>query len=419
MVNLAKIREDFPTLRRIIDGKSIVYFDSACMALKPKQVIDACNYYYNNLGACGGRSIHTLARETTELRDAAREKIATHINANTSREIVWVRNTTEGINLVAHALKFKKGQEIISTNLEHHSGVLPFHKVMTQKNLKLKIINASKEGLFKIEDFENAITKNTRIISIVHTSNVSGTTAPLEEIIKIAHDYNALVISDDAQYFPHRKVDVKQSDVDFTTVSMHKAMGPTGIGFLYGKEHLLKEMDSFLVGGDTIKDVKYENGQIIPIYLDPPYKFEAGLQNYSGEIGAGAAIDYLNSIGMENIESRENYLTDKLFNALRNIPGINIIGPKNSTQRHSLVAFKLKNIETANDIANYLDCDVKDYKIMIRAGAHCTNPFHYSIGIKPGEGTARASLYIYNNENDIKILQEALETLEKAISACN
>ncbi|MBN1327938.1 MAG: aminotransferase class V-fold PLP-dependent enzyme [Candidatus Heimdallarchaeota archaeon] len=415
MVDWAHVREDFPTLSRKIDGKSIIYLDSACMALKPKQVIDASNYYYTNLGACGGRSIHTLARETTELRDAAREKISKHISSHSTNEIIWVRNTTEAMNLVAHGLHFEKGQEIITTNLEHHSGVLPFHKVMKQKKLKLKIIEADETGLFDIEDFEEAITRKTRLISIVHTSNVSGTTAPLEEIIKIAHDNDSLVVSDDAQYFPHRKVDVRKTDVDFCTVSMHKALGPTGVGFLYGKEHLLKEMDSFLVGGDTIKDVKYINGEIIPEYLDPPHKFEAGLQNYAGEIASGAAVDYLNSIGMENIEKREEYITEKLFNALKDIPEINIVGPKNAKDRHSLVAFKFENIDTANDIANFLDSDVEGYKLMIRAGAHCTNPFHYSLGIKPSEGTARASTYIYNNEEEITILKESLENLERLV----
>ncbi|NHJ41023.1 MAG: aminotransferase class V-fold PLP-dependent enzyme [Asgard group archaeon] len=417
MIDWLKIREDFPTLERKIEGKSIIYMDSACMALKPKQVIDACCYYYRNLGACGGRSIHSLARETTELRDEARAKVANHINARSTNEIIWLRNTTEAMNLVANSLHFKKGQEIVTTNLEHHSGVLPFHKVVKQKGLKMKIIDASEEGFFDIEDFEKTINKKTKLISIVHTSNVSGTTAPLEEIIKIAHDYDAYVVSDDAQYFPHHKMDVQKSDVDFSTVSMHKALGPTGVGFLYGKEQLLKEMDSFLVGGDTIKDVKYEKGDIKPIYLEPPHKFEAGLQNYAGEIGAGAAVDYLNNIGMENIEKREKYLTEKLYQAISSISGIDVIGPKNGIQRRGLVAFKLDNIDTANDIANYLDNDVENFRIMVRAGAHCTNPFHYSLGIKPSEGTARASIYLYNNEEEIKILKDALETLDKIVSA--
>jgi len=415
MVDWSKVRADFPTLKREIEGKKIIYLDSACMALKPQQVTDAICYYYTQLGACGGRSIHALARETTDLRNAAREKVAKHINSRTTNEIIWVRNTTEAMNLIANSLHFEEGQEIITTNLEHHSGILPFHKVMKKKNLRLKIVEASREGLFTIEDFEKVITKKTRLISIVHTSNVSGTTAPLEEIIKLAHDHDALVVSDDAQFFPHRKMDVQKSDVDFSAVSMHKALGPTGVGFLYAKEYLLEEMDSFLVGGDTIKDVRYENGEIIPTYLEPPHKYEAGLQNYAGEIGAGAAIDYLESIGMENIERREEMLTEKLYNALKDLPGIEIIGPKDVKQRHSLVAFKLENIDTANDVANYLDSDVDGYKIMIRAGAHCTNPFHYSLGIKPSEGTARASIYLYNNEEEITILKEALEKLDQLI----
>ena len=416
MVNWEEIRNDFPTLKRKIDGKSIIYMDSACMALKPKPVIDALCYYYTNLGACGGRSIHTLARETTELRDAARDKIQKHINARSNNEIVWVRNTTEAINIVANSLHFEEGQEIISTNLEHHSGVLPFHRQMNRKNLKLKIVEASEEGLFDIEDFEKAITKNTRLISIVHTSNVSGTTAPLEEIIKIAHDHGALVLADDAQYFPHKKMDVQKSDVDFSAASMHKALGPTGVGFLYGKEHLLKEMDSFLVGGDTIMDVKYEDGQVKPTYLEPPHKYEAGLQNYAGEIGAGAAVDYLADIGMENIEKREAVLTEKLHKLLADFESINIIGPKDHKKRSGLVSFQMKNIDTAGDIANYLDTDIEGHKVMIRAGAHCTNPFHYSLGIHPSEGTARASVYVYNNEAELKILKESLEKLDAIVN---
>lgn len=416
MVDWKKIREDFPTLKRKIDGKSIVYFDSACNSLKPQQVIDALCYYYTNLGACGGRSIHSLARETTELRDDAREKIARHINSQNTNEIIWVRNTTEAINLIANALHFEKGQEIISTNLEHHSGVLPFHKIMKRKKLKLKIVEADQYGLFDIEDFEKIINKNTRLISIVHTSNTTGTTAPLEEIIKIAHDYGTLVLADDAQYFPHKKVDVQKSDVDFCAVSMHKALGPSGIGFLYGKEHLLKEMDSFLVGGDTIEDVKYIDGEVVPTYLEPPHKFEAGLQNYAGEIGSGAAIDYLDSIGMENIEAREHILTEKLQKALESISSITTVGPKDPSLRSGIVAFQMKNIETTGDIANYLDSDVEGNKIMIRAGAHCTNPFHYYIGITPSTGTARASIYVYNNENDIKLLKDALEDLDKIVN---
>jgi len=416
MVDWKKVREDFPTLKRKIDGKSIIYLDSACMALKPNQVIDACCYYYRNLGACGGRSIHSLARETTELRDDAREKIAKHVNARSTNEIIWVRNATEALNIVAHSLHFEKGQEIISTNLEHHSGILPFHKVVNRKGLKLKIIEANEEGLFNIEDFEKAINKNTRLVSIVHISNVTGTTAPLEEIIKIAHDHGTLVVGDDAQYFPHKKIDYQHSDLDFSAVSMHKALGPTGMGFLYGKEHLLKEMDSFLVGGDTIKDVRLENGVIIPEYLEPPHKFEAGLQNYAGEIGAGAAVDYLDKLGMENIEAREKVLTEKLHKALESISNIKIIGPKDYNQRSGLVSFQLKNIDTAGDIANYLDTEIEDYKLMVRAGAHCTNPFHYSINILPREGTARASIYVYNNEEEIQILKEALENLDKLVN---
>jgi cysteine desulfurase/selenocysteine lyase len=416
LVDWKKIRQDFPTLDRKIDGKPIIYFDNACMALKPKPVIDAMNYYYSNLGACAGRSIHSLAQETNDLRDEAREKIANHINAKSTNEIIWVRNTTEAVNIVAHSYPFEKGDEIVSTSLEHHSGILPFHRVSQQKGLSLKIINPSKEGIFDIEDFENTITDKTRLISIVHNSNVTGSTTPLDEIIKIAHDHNAVVFSDEAQYFPHHKMDVQHSSVDFCGVSMHKALGPTGIGFLFGKEQLLKEMDSFLVGGDTISDVKYSDGEIRPLYLPPPMKFEAGLQNYASEIGAGAAVDYLNSIGFDAIEAREKRLTKILVQVIEDIPSIEIIGPKNYLSRGPLVSFQIKGLPTALDIANFLDSDLDNVKIMIRAGAHCTNPFHYYLGIQPSQGTARASLYFYNTQEEIQQLENALTQLVDFVS---
>jgi len=379
------------------------------MSLKQKSVIDAVCYYYKNLGACAGRSSHALGHETTELCVEARESFKTLINANKSEEIIWTKNTTESMNLIANAMKWKEGDKIITTNLEHHSGSLPFHKVAQEKKLEFSIVEPNNEGIFDIEKWEEAIDRKTKLISLVHVSNFTGTISPVKEITKIAHDNGALVLSDCAQSIPHMKIDVKELDVDFIAASIHKMCGPTGMGMLYGKEELLEDLDLFLVGGDTIKDVKYENKKITPTYLSPPEKFEAGLQNYAGIIGSGAAAQYLMKIGMENIHKREKALSQYLLQRFMENQDIDIIGSKDIKLRTSLISFRVNNVEAALDVGRFLDEGITHYQIMVRAGAHCVHPFHYHIGISPKQGTTRASLYLYNTFEEIDILMQALE----------
>ncbi len=251
------------------------------------------------------------------------------------------------------------------------------------------------------------------MVSIVHSSNVTGTVAPLEEIIEIAHDRGALVMSDDAQYAPHHPLDVRKSDVDFSAISVHKMCGPTGMGVLYGKMEHLESMNMFLVGGDTVEDVRYENGQIVPSYLPPPEKFEAGLQNYAGAIGAGAAAEYLQGIGMQEIESHERALLEVALKELKDMDHVKILGTDDINQKTGLVTFSVDSVEAAHDIAAFLN---DEYCVMVRSGAHCVHPFHYQLGIAPTTGTARASFYLYNNLDDVQTFLEGMRALIEATS---
>ncbi|MHA1687026.1 MAG: aminotransferase class V-fold PLP-dependent enzyme [Candidatus Heimdallarchaeaceae archaeon] len=420
MVIWSKIRKDFPVLNQLYDGKVLIYFDSACMALKPIPVWEAIEYYYKYLGACGGagRSTHCLGEETTELTEEARKKIASFINAGSSDEIVWTRNATEALNLLASTIRIEKGQNFVTTTLEHHSGMLPFLKRAQQSGVDLRLVKAQEDGQFDIGDFEAQIDDNTKLVSLVHASNLTGTIAPLKEVVEIAHDHGALVVSDEAQYVPHNKLDVKALDVDFCAISLHKALGPTGIGVLYGKYELLEELDMFLVGGDVIEDVIYKDNEIIPKYLPPPHKFEAGLQNYAGMIGAGAAVDYLRNIGMENIHEREQYLGKKLLEGILELEQFTIIGPTDYRLRSALVSFYPKSDAiTHNDVAIYMNEMLPYHKILMRAGGHCVHPFQYQIGMNPGkgQGTVRASLYIYNTAHEIEVFLGALEDFARAM----
>ncbi|MHA1952520.1 MAG: aminotransferase class V-fold PLP-dependent enzyme [Candidatus Heimdallarchaeaceae archaeon] len=420
MVIWSRIRKDFPVLNELYDGKSLIYFDSACMALKPVQVWEAMEYYYKYLGACGGagRSTHSLGVETSLLTEEARDKLTNFINAESSNEIIWTRNATEGLNLVAATIPLEKDENVVTTTLEHHSGMLPFFKRCKETGSELRLVEAKEDGTLDPVDFEEKIDDKTKIVSFVHASNLTGTVAPLKEVVEIAHEHGALVISDEAQYAPHQKLDVRAIDVDFCVLSVHKACGPTGIGVLYGKYDLLESLDMFLVGGDVIEDVVYEGNNVIPKYLPPPHKFEAGLQNYGGMLGAGAAVDYLQNIGMDNVHNRELSFSKRLLEGILELDKFEVLGPLDYKQRAALVSFRPKSdVVNHNDIVEYFNELVPNHKILMRSGNMCVHPFQYQIGIQPnkGEGVVRASLYIYNTVNEIEIFLGALEDFAKAI----
>lgn len=408
MTDWARIREDFPVLKRVINGKPLVYLDSACMSLKPRQVVSAMQEYYEQYPACAGRSIHKLGEEASNAYSASRGKFAKFINASEQNEIIWTRNATESLNIVARCVNIPKGSKIITTSLEHHSGSLPFVERAKRDGLKIEVVQAQENGTFDIEDWKRAIDNTTALVSIVHSSNVTGTVAPMKEIVEIAHDKGALVFSDDAQYAPHHPLDVQDLDVDFSAISVHKMCGPTGMGVFYGKMNHLKAMDMFMHGGDTVADVRLENGQIIPEYLPPPEKFEAGLQNYAGAIGAGAAAEYLQSIGMDEIEKHERSLLSVVLKELQEMDYVRIIGTDDISIKTGLATFVVDTVTSAHDVATYLS---DTHSVMVRSGFHCTSPFHYQIGISPTHGTARASFYLYNNQKDAQTFLEGLREL--------
>jgi cysteine desulfurase/selenocysteine lyase len=397
-----KIRQDFPILQKKINGKPFIYFDSACTSLKCQRVIDAILAYYTEYTGCAGRSIHKFATRTTEEFEKAREKVAKFINAKRPEEIIWTKNTTEAINLVAHSLKFNKGDKVITTNLEHSSGLVPWQIKAERGDIILDFVLCNNEGEFNIEDFKNKIDKKTKIISIIHASNVTGTRTPLEEIIKIAHDNDSLVLVDGAQSVPHFPVDVRKLDIDFLCFSGHKMCGPTGIGCLYGKYDLLKELQPFILGGETIKDadLKYH------ILDELPHRLEGGIQNYAGAIGLGSAVDYLSSIGMKNIENYEKELAKLLVEGLLTVSGIDLLGPKDYKKKGALAAFNIKGMEP-HDVAILLD----EQNIFVRSGMHCAYPIHKFL--HESKGSVRASLYFYNTKEEVKIFIEKLNSIAK------
>lgn len=378
------------------------------MALKPKQVIDTMNEYYEMYPACAGRSIHKFGEEASNAYSASRKIFADFLNANRPEECIWTRNATESLNIVASSVKLPKGSKIITTSLEHHSGSLPFIERAKRDSLMVEVIKAQPDGTFDIEDWKRAIDNNTSLISIVHSSNVTGTIAPLKEIVELAHDRGALVMSDDAQYAPHHPLDVQAFDVDFSAISIHKMCGPTGMGVLYGKLEHLESMNMCLYGGDTVRDVRFEKGIIIPEYLHPPEKFEAGLQNYAGAIGAGAAAEYLQSIGMHEIEKHERSLLEIAMKRILEMDSVHILGTDDINIKTGLVTFTVDTVPSAHDVATFLN---DEFNVMVRSGWHCAGPFHYQMGIDPKKGTTRASFYLYNNIDDVKVFLEGLTSL--------
>ena len=411
MVDWTKIRNDFPALERTINGRPVVYLDSACMALKPRQVINAMNEYYEQYPACGGRSIHRFGEEASNAYTAARGKFAKFLNAAEEEECIWTKNATESLNMVASSVNLPKGSKIITTSLEHHSGSLPFVERARRDNLDIEIVKAQADGTFDIEQWKKAIDSNTSLVSIVHSSNVTGTIAPMKEIVEIAHDHGALVMCDDAQYAPHHPLDVQEIDVDFSAISVHKMCGPTGMGVLYGKLEHLESMNMALYGGDTVSDVRFENGKILPEYLPPPEKFEAGLQNYAGAIGAGAAAEYLQAIGMKEIEKHERSLLQIAMKRLFDMEHVRILGTDDINIKTGLVTFTVDTVPSAHDVATFLN---DEFNVMVRSGWHCVGPFHYQMGIDPKKGTARASFYLYNNLADVDTFLSGMEALIEA-----
>jgi len=404
MLDVQKIRQDFPILKRKINGHPLVYFDNAATTQKPKQVIQALVDYYENHNANIHRGIHTLAEEATALYEGARKKVAKFIGAQSAKEIIFVRNSTEAINLVAYSWArsfLTKGDEIILTEAEHHSNLIPWQILAQEKKIVLKFIKTTNDGYLDLEQYKNILSTRTKLVACAHISNVLGIINPVEEITEMARKVGAKVLIDGSQSAPRMPIDVKKIGCDFFVLTGHKMLGPTGIGALWAKEKILEAMPPFLGGGDMIREVYLD-------YFtcnDLPHKFEAGTPNIADAVGLGAAIDYLNKLGMNNIFQHEKELTDYLLNKLQNLTDVTIYGPKNTNKKTGIVAFNVQGIP-AHDLAQILDGE----GIAIRSGFHCAMPLHTRLGIP---ASARASFYIYNTKEEIDKLVEGIKKAKK------
>jgi cysteine desulfurase/selenocysteine lyase len=400
MLNPEKIREDF----KLLNGdKAPIYFDSACMSLKPNQVVEAMNDYYFNFPACAGRSSHKLGDKVTKKVKEARQLVAKFINAKDENEIIFTRNTSEGINLLANSFGFQKGDIILITDKEHNSNLVPWLVLRDKIGIEVKICPSKEDNTFDLEKFSE-MAKGVKLVSIVHTSNLDGVTNPAKEIIEIAHQNRALVFLDAAQSMPHRKVDVRDLNVDFMAFSGHKMLGPTGTGVFYGKGKLLGKLSPFLVGGDTVEYTTYEDYKMLPL----PEKFEAGLQDYAGIIGLGAAVKYLSQIDFDDIKEHELKLNKYITDKMSKFPQIKIIGPKDPSLRSGIINFYIDGVDM-HKFALMLD-NMAD--ISIRSGQHCVHSWFQDRKI---QNSARISLYIYNTMEEAEIFIKNLNKIIKII----
>src|SRR5512137_2940531 len=403
-LDVAKIRQDFPILERRVHDKPLVFLDSAASSQKPACVIDAMDHYYRTTHANVHRGVHTLSEEATELYEGARKKIAKFIHAKSSREIIYTRNTTESINLVAFTwgrANLRSGDEILLTESEHHSNIVPWQMIAKETGAKVRYIPVDRHGYLDMSALDTLLTKQTKIVGIASMSNVLGTIMPVQDIIARAHAVGALVLIDGAQGVPHLPTDVQALDCDFMAFSGHKMCGPTGIGVLWGRRDLLEAMPPFMGGGDMIRKVTFEGAE----WNDLPWKFEAGTPAIAEAIGLGAAVDYLNALGMHNVRKHEIELTSYAFKRLSQVEGLRIYGPHDPTARGGVVAFTLGDIHP-HDIASVLDAE----GIAIRAGHHCAMPLHQKLGLS---ATARASFYVYTCPSEIDRLAEALDKVRE------
>tara|TARA_B100000029_G_scaffold64526_1_gene57760 strand:- start:8548 stop:9765 length:1218 start_codon:yes stop_codon:yes gene_type:complete len=404
MINfpIDSIRKDFPILGKKINNNDIVYFDNAATTQKPNAVINAISDYYKNYNANIHRGVHSLAEKATTEFENTRKSVKEFINAKSEREIIFTRGATEGINLVSTSFGkeyFNEGDEIIISEMEHHSNIIPWQMISKEKGLLLKTINVKENGEIDLEDFNNLISSKTKFVSIVHISNTLGTVNPVKEIVNICNKNNITCLVDGAQASAHTKIDVQDINCDFYVFSAHKMYGPTGVGIVYGKEELLEKMPPYMGGGEMIKDVKFET----TTYNDLPHKFEAGTPNIGDVIGFNESIKYLEKIGRDNIEKYESSLRDYTNKKLNNVENLNIIG--NSKNKIGIFSFTIDKIHYY-DLGLLLDAK----GIAIRTGHHCTQPLIEKFNL---DGTARLSLAFYNNIEEIDYFINSIEKLNR------
>ncbi len=402
--NVEEIRKDFPILSRKVNGNPLVYFDNAATSQTPQIVIDAIVNYYSTINANIHRGVHSLSQEATDAFEQARQKIQTHFNAKHSHEIILTSGTTHGINLVAHGFSslLQQGDEIIVSALEHHSNIVPWQMLCEQTGAILKVIPMNQEGELVISDYDNLLSEKTKLVFVNHISNALGTINPIKEIINKAHNVGAAVLIDGAQSCPHLKPDVQALDVDFYVASAHKMCGPTGVGVLYGKSSWLNKLPPYQGGGEMIAEVTFKK----TTYADLPHKFEAGTPNICGVIAFGVAIDYINSIGFDNIAAYENELLNHATKNLLEIEGLKIYGT--SRNKTSVISFNIEGIHPY-DIGSIVD----KLGIAVRTGHHCAQPIMDFYNIP---GTVRASFSFYNTKEEIDVLVDAVKKAKGMLS---
>lgn len=402
--NIETIRADFPILGRAIrPGVPLVYLDSTATAQKPVAVLAAMDDFYRRSNANIHRGVHTLAEEATGLYEKARASIARFINAPSDRQVIYTRNTTESINLVAYTwarANLQAGDLVILTEMEHHSNLVPWHMLAAERGIRLEFIPVADDGLLDLEAYKTLLAQEPKLVSFTQMSNVLGTINPAKEIIALAHAAGAVTLLDGAQSVPHFKVDVQALEVDFLAFSAHKMVGPTGIGALYGRQALLEAMPAFMGGGDMIKEVKLRSFR--PNEL--PYKFEAGTPAIAEAVGFGAAAEYLSAIGMDAIAAHEHEITEYALERLEEIPGLKLFGPA-AQHKGGVAAFTLQDIHP-HDVAQILDSE----GIAVRAGHHCAQPLHEKFGI---QATSRASFYLYSTKGEVDKLVDGIYKVQK------
>ncbi|WP_372975135.1 aminotransferase class V-fold PLP-dependent enzyme [Muriicola sp.] len=403
-LDIAKIRKDFPILNRMVNGNPLVYFDNAATSQTPKQVIDTIVDYYSRYNANIHRGVHALAQEATEAYEGGRRKVQHFFNAAKAHEIIFTSGTTHSINLVANGFTslLKKGDEILVSAMEHHSNIVPWQMLCERTGAILKVIPMNEDGVLRMDEYRKLLSKRTKLVVCNHVSNALGTINPIEDIIPMAHTVGAAVLVDGAQSSPHVKVDVQKLDVDFYTASAHKLCGPTGIGMLYGKEAWLAKLPPYQGGGEMIAEVTFEK----TTYADLPYKFEAGTPNICGGIAFGAAIDYLNSIGLEAIDHYEHELLVYATEKLSRIQGMQFYGT--ATQKTAVISFNIKGVHPY-DVGTLLD----KMGIAVRTGHHCAQPVMDFFQIP---GTIRISFSFYNTKGEIDRFVEALEKARQMLA---
>ncbi|MBM7651987.1 cysteine desulfurase [Neobacillus cucumis] len=398
-MNIQDIRSQFPILHQEVNGKPLVYLDSSATSQKPLQVIETVEKYYREINSNVHRGVHTLGTRATDAYEGAREKVRKFINAKSTQEVIFTRGTTTSLNTVAAsyaAANLKEGDEIVITYMEHHSNIIPWQQVAKRTGAQLKYIPLQEDGTLSLDDVRATISANTKIVSVMQVSNVLGVMNPVKEIAQIAHENGAIMVVDGAQSAPHMKIDVQDLDCDFLAFSGHKMCGPTGIGVLYGKKHLLENMEPIEFGGEMIDFVHLQEST----WKELPWKFEAGTPIIAGAVGLGAAIDFLNEVGLDNIAEHEHKLAAYALEKLSEVEGMTIYGPLDAAKRAGLITFNIQDVHP-HDVATVLDAE----GIAVRAGHHCAQPLMRWL---KASATARASFYLYNTEEDIDKLVEGL-----------